>query len=59
MIAWDRKYPRKRLWDCLGGTQVKTNMDERGADCGSDSKVLAEQDRNKVEVIERKKNLKM
>ena len=40
----------------FGGTRVKTNMAESRADCGSDSKVLAEQDRNKVEVFERKKS---
>ena len=40
----------------LGGTRVKINMAERSADCSSDSKVLAERDRNEVEVIERKKS---
>ena len=40
----------------FGGTRVEINMAERSADRSSDSKVLAEQDRNKVEVIERKKS---
>ena len=40
----------------FGGTRVEINMAERSADCSSDSKVLAEQERNKVEVIERKKS---
>ena len=38
------KSPCKRLWDCLG---------ERRSECSDDSKVLTEQNSNKVEVIER------
>jgi len=50
------KVSMQALTGLFGGTRVKTNMEECCADCGSDSKVLAEQDRNKVEVIESKKS---
>ena len=49
------KSRRKRLWDYLGGTPVKTNMAEFSAechsvDCSGDSKVLTELDSNKIKV---------
>ena len=41
------------LMGLFGGTQVKTNVVEFSTECSDDSKVLTEQNSNKVEVIER------
>ena len=40
----------------FGGTRVKTNMAELSGECSGDSKVLTEQNSDKVEVIERSKS---